>query len=143
MNIIVSACLLGINSKYDGGNNYTEKVESLAKKHTLIPVCPEQLGGLSTPRHPAEIKQGSDIILNSLGQEVTSYFKKGAQEALKIALLNNCKHAILKSKSPSCGYGFIYDGTFSNRLVNGNGVFAQLLIEKGIKVYTEDDEFLL
>jgi len=143
MNIIVSACLLGINSKYDGGNNYTEKVESLAKEHTLIPVCPEQLGGLSTPRYPAEIIQSSSIILNSQGQDVTFNFKKGAEESLKIALLNNCKYAILKSKSPSCGYGFIYDGTFSNRLVIGNGVFAQLLIENGIKVYTEEDEFLL
>ena len=97
MNIIVSACLLGINSKYNGGNNYSEKVELLSKNYTLIPVCPEQLGGLSTPRYPAEIKQGSDIILNSLGQEVTLCFKK-KQEALKIALLNNCKYAILKSK---------------------------------------------
>lgn len=143
MNIIVSACLLGINSKYNGGNNYNEKVAKLLEQHNLIPVCPEQLGGLSTPRFPAELQPGMDIIKNSNGEDVTMYFKKGAQEALKIALLYNCKYAILKSKSPSCGYGLIYDGTFSGRLISGEGVFARLLSENGIKVYTEEDEFLL
>lgn len=143
MNILVSACLLGINTKYNGGNNYNKKIEALRKKHNLIPICPEQLGGLSTPRLPAELQEGSEIIKNMKGEDVTIQFKKGAQEALKIALLNNCKYAILKSKSPSCGYGQIYDGTFSGKLISGNGVLAQLLIDNGIKVYTEDDEFEL
>lgn len=143
MNIVVSACLLGVNSKYNGGNNYNEKVAKLLEQHNLIPVCPEQLGGLSTPRFPAELQPGMDIIKNSNGDDVTMYFKKGAQEALKIGLLYNCKYAILKSKSPSCGYGLIYDGTFTGRLIPGAGVFARLLAENGIKVYTEEDEFLL
>jgi len=143
MNIVVSACLLGVNSKYNGGNNYNEKVAKLLEQHNLIPVCPEQLGGLSTPRFPAELQPGIDIIKNSNGEDVTMYFKKGAQEALKIALLYNCEYAILKSKSPSCGYGLIYDGSFTGRLIPGAGVFARLLAENGIKVYTEEDEFLL
>jgi len=143
MNIIVSACLIGINSKYNGGNSYNEKVVKLLKHHNLIAVRPEQLGGLSTPRLPAELQQGIDIIKNSIGEDVTMYFKKGAQEAFRIALLNNCKYAILKSKSPSCGYGLIYDGTFTGKLIPGVGVFARLLTENGIKVYTEEDEFLL
>jgi len=143
MNIIVSACLLGIDSKYNGGNNYNEKIIKLLEKHNLIPVCPEQLGGLSTPRLPAELQQGTEIIKNSNGEDVTIYFKKGAQEALKIAFLHKCKYAILKSKSPSCGYGLIYDGTFTGRLISGMGVFAKLLTDNGIKVYTEEDKFLL
>ncbi|SHJ11990.1 DUF523 domain-containing protein [Lutispora thermophila] len=143
MNILVSACLLGINTRYDGGSCFNKKIEALLSDHNPIPICPEQLGGLSTPRLPSEIQQGSDMVKNIKGEDVTINFHKGAQEALKIALLNNCKYAILKSKSPSCGYGFIYDGTFTGKLIPGNGVFAQLLIENGIMVYTEDDEFTL
>lgn len=139
MNIIVSACLLGANTRYDGKSSSTEKVISLLKQHNLIPVCPEQLGGMQTPRYPSEIQAGESVIKNSQGEDVTSYFVKGAEEALNLAFLYKCKRAILKSKSPSCGKGLVYDGSFSRRLIEGNGIFAQMLIDNGIEVYTEKD----
>lgn len=139
MNIIVSACLLGANTRYDGKSSSTEEVISLLKQHNLIPVCPEQLGGMQTPRYPSEIQAGESVIKNSQGEDVTSCFVKGAEEALLLALLCNCKLAILKSKSPSCGKGLVYDGSFSRRLIKGNGIFAQMLIDNGIEVYTEKD----
>lgn len=139
MNIIVSACLLGANTRYDGKSSSTEKVISLLKQHNLIPVCPEQLGGMQTPRHPSEIQAGESVIKNCRGEDVTSCFIKGAEEALNLAFLYKCKRAILKSKSPSCGKGLVYDGSFSRRLIEGNGIFAQMLIDNGIEVYTEKD----
>lgn len=145
--ILVSACLLGVCCKYSGGDNKNNRVIELMKKHSLIPICPEQLGGLSTPRKPAEIQaedakevlEGKGKVLNTCGEDVTQNFIKGAYEALKIAELYNAKIAILKSKSPSCGCGLIYDGSFSGKLKRGNGVTAELLIQNGIKVYTEED----
>ena len=149
LNILVSSCLLGINSKYSGGTNINDRVMELLKKkgYTLIPVCPEQLGGLATPREPAEIQNGtaSDVlkgdakVANKIDEDVTEQFVKGAIETLRIAKLYNCSAAILKSKSPTCGYGIIYDGSFSGRLIEGNGVTAQLLSDNGIKVMGEDD----
>ena len=143
MNIIVSACLLGINSRYDGDSCNSEGVKALLKRHNLMPVCPEQLGGMSTPRYPSEISAGSGTVKNRHGEDVTLFFMKGAEEALRIAHLYGCKYAILKSKSPSCGHGLIYDGTFSGKLIEGNGLCTQMFINDGIKVYTENDEFLL
>ena len=139
MNILVSACLLGINCKYNGDNNFCENVVRMGDKHTLIPVCPEQLGGLTTPREASEICGGK--VINKLGDDVTSQYEKGAQEALKIAKLCGCDVAVLKKRSPSCGVGEVYDGTFSKRLVTGMGITAQLLKDNGIEVYGEDELF--
>lgn len=138
---IISACLAGINCKYDGGNNYVPKIVQLLKEKKAILVCPEQMGGLTTPRLPSEIIcNGGDIkVVNIKGEDVTEEFIKGAEETLKIAKLIKAKCAILKSKSPSCGKGKIYDGTFQNKLVEGNGITANLLQKNGIIVYTEEE----
>lgn len=111
----------------------------MGDKHTLIPVCPEQLGGLSTPREPSEIC--GNRVINKSGEDVTSQYEKGAQEALKIAELFGCSAAVLKKRSPSCGVGEVYDGTFSKRLVTGMGITAQFLKSNGIEVYGEDELF--
>jgi len=114
-----------------------QKVIDLIKEGKAILVCPEQLGGLSTPRIPAE--QKGEGVTRKDGVNVTSEFKRGAEEALKIAKLAGCNEAILKSKSPSCGCGKVYDGTFSGRLIDGDGVFCKLLKENGFKVLTDKD----
>jgi uncharacterized protein YbbK (DUF523 family) len=135
--ILCSACLLGVNCRYDGKNKLNKKIIKLAKKKILIPVCPEQLGGLPTPREPAEQK-GKKIITKS-GKDVTKYFKRGAKEVLKIAKLFKIKKAILKQKSPSCGCGKIYDGTFSGKIIKGDGVLTLLLKKNGIEVMSEEN----
>lgn len=135
--ILVSACLAGINCKYNGKNNENEKIIELIKEKDVILICPEQLGGLETPRTPAEIKNNK--VINKEGIDVTEEYQTGAQEVLKIAQKFNIKTAILKSKSPSCGKGKIYDGTFSNKLIEGNGITAELLKKHGIKVISSDD----
>lgn len=137
MAILVSACLLSIGCRYDGKIKEYPQILALAKDNILIPVCPEQLGGRPTPRNPVEILNGKVIEKN--GADHTAEFKKGAEYVLKTALLNNCHLAILKSKSPSCGFGKIYDGTFSKTLIDGNGITAQLLIDNGIEIKTEND----
>lgn len=144
---IVSACLLGIKCRYDGESKPDDKVTELAKNETLIPVCPEQLGGLPTPRIPQEIQHGSGEevlngkikVKNKEGEDVTGQFILGAEETLKIVKLLNIKEAILKARSPSCGYGQTYDGTFTDTLINENGVTAALLKREGIKVVTEEE----
>lgn len=136
MNILVSACLLGVACRYDGKSKVAKNICNLIKRHNLIPVCPEQLGGLPTPRVPSE-KLGESVI-NQEKIDVTLEYKKGADEALRIAKLFNCSLAILKEKSPSCGCGKIYDGSFSKTLILGNGVTAQLLLDNGIKVLGEN-----
>ena len=145
--IIVSACLCGIDCKYNGGNNLDVRVLKLMQEGKAIPVCPEQLGGLQTPRAPSEIVNGNgcDVltgkgkIVDSTDDDVTTEFIKGAYETLKIAELMGANIAILKAKSPSCGVSQIYDGSFSGNIRTGNGVTAQLLLSKGIKVYTEEN----
>ncbi|MGB7604523.1 MAG: DUF523 domain-containing protein [Lutisporaceae bacterium] len=141
MNILISACLLGVNTRYNGGNNKVEKLTDLVKDVTFIPVCPEQLGGLPTPRHPAEIIQGNEklSIVNNQGESVTSQFVKGAEETLKIAQLYDCKYAILKERSPSCGSNKVYDGSFQGKVRDGKGVAATLLQDNGIKVFSEEN----
>jgi uncharacterized protein YbbK (DUF523 family) len=144
---IVSACLAGINCKYNGGNNLNNEILKLVKEGKAILVCPEQLGGLPTPRLPSEIifsEKDNLKVIDIEGKDVTEKFIKGANETLKIAKDVKAKAAILKSRSPSCGYGYIYDGTFSGKLKKGNGVTADLLKKHGIKVYTEEnlDELL-
>ena len=139
-NILVSACLLGINCKYNGKNNRNERVLKLMEKHTLIPVCPEQLGGMQTPREPPE-RLGEKVV-NKSGYDVTENYKRGAEEALRIAKLYGCKQAVLKEKSPSCGTDKIYDGSFSGTIADRAGVTVQLLRENGIEVIGENSELL-
>lgn len=137
MNILVSACLLGVDCRYCGTGLYHEQVAARSKEQHLIPVCPEQLGGLPTPRPPVELVNGRAI--DNTGTDRTKEFQKGAEEVLKLARLFNCTHAILKSRSPSCGRGTIYDGTFSGKLTDGNGLTADLLMKNGIQVLMEDE----
>lgn len=132
--ILVSACLLGTNCKYSGGNNYSEEVMEFLKEYEIIPICPEQLGGLPTPRPASEII--GDKVMNNEGTDVTSNYQKGAEETLKIAQLLGIKKALLKAKSPSCGNGKIYDGTFSGILTTGDGITTKLLKENNIEVIT-------
>lgn len=137
MKILVSACLLGKNCKYNDGNNLNQSVLGFIEGHEVIGVCPEQLGGLSTPRLPAEIVDG--VVTNKEGVSVDNEFRKGAQEALAVALENKVDLAILQSRSPSCGVKEIYDGSFSGKKIKGQGVFAKLLSARGIKVLDAED----
>lgn len=137
MKILVSACLLGKNCKYNGGNNLNQGVLEFIEGHEVIGVCPEQLGGLSTPRLPAEIVDG--VVTNKEGVSVDNEFRKGAQEALAVALENKVDLAILQSRSPSCSVKEIYDGSFSGKKIKGHGVFAKLLSAHGIKVLDAED----
>lgn len=144
---IISACLCGINCKYDGSNNLNPYFLDLLARGNFIPVCPEQLGGLSTPRTPCEIAGGTglDVITGkaftytSDGRDVTEAFLKGARETLSIVLNAGVEEAILKSRSPSCGSGIIYDGTFTGNVINGDGVTTALLKQHGIKVWNEQE----
>lgn len=137
MKILVSACLVGKNCKYNGGNNLNQSVLDFIEGHKVIGVCPEQLGGLSTPRLPAEIVDG--VVTNKEGISVDNEFRKGAQAALTIALENKVDLAILQSRSPSCGVKEIYDGSFSGRKIEGQGAFAKLLAKHDIKVLDAED----
>ncbi len=139
-NILISACLLGEGCRYDGKSKPCPKIMKLKEKYNLIPVCPEVLGGLETPRTPCEIQFGK--VISAGGEDRTKEYKKGAEITLEIAKRHNCTYAILKSKSPSCGKGKIYDGTFSKTLTDGNGITAQLLTENGIEVYSETEKSL-
>ncbi len=135
--ILCSACLLGVACRFDGRSKPNEKVIALSNTHQLIPICPEQLGGLPTPRIPSEILNSHAI--NQLSEDVTHPFIKGAEEVLKIARLFNVKKAILKSRSPSCGKGEIYNGTFTKTLVAGDGITTKLLRANEIEVITEEE----
>ena len=135
MRLLVSACLLGVMCRYDGQSRPDEKVVGLLKNHVLVPVCPEQLGGLSTPRCPCEIQ--GDRVMSRDGDDRTAEYEKGALEALRLCRLFSCEAAVLKAKSPSCGLGCVYDGTFSGTLRPGDGVTAGLLKNSGVPVYTE------
>lgn len=130
--IVVSACLLGYNCKYSGGNNRCEAVLRFTEGRKVVAVCPEQLGGLPTPRIPAEIVRGE--VRNAAGESVDVAFREGARRAAALLEGEDVEMAILQPRSPSCGAREIYDGTFSRRLIPGQGVFAQLLMEKGIRV---------
>lgn len=134
---LCSACLLGIKCRYDGKSQSNKKVLELAKKELLIPVCPEQLGGLSTPRNSSEIKENN--VFTKDGEDVTLQFNQGANEVLRIANLLGVKEAIMKQKSPSCGCGEIYDGSFSGVVISGDGVTTSLLKKNGIRVISEED----
>ncbi len=135
--ILVSACLLGEKCKYSGESNYCQEVVDFLKSTgaEIIPVCPEVLGGLPTPRMPAEIRD--ERVITEDGRDVTEEYIKGAGETLKIAREKNCRRAVLKDRSPSCGSGFIYDGNFAKKLIPGDGMTVRLLKEAGISVCGE------
>ncbi|SMF15790.1 DUF523 domain-containing protein [Desulfovibrio gilichinskyi] len=130
--IVVSGCLAGIRCKYNGTESTDETVLELVMQGQAIPVCPEQLGGLPTPRPCCELFEGR--VVTTLGIDVTTQFLKGAEEGLRLAKLVGATKAILKSRSPSCGCGKIYDGTFSGKLIPGDGLFTALLKKNGIEV---------
>jgi len=145
---IISACLLGVRCVWSGDDKYkNERAIKLSKVEPLIPVCPEQWGGLSTPRVAQEIQGGTgdDVldnkcgVVNKDGEDVTREFIKGAEETLKIAWQLNIKEFIGKSESPSCGCGQIYDGSFSGKLIDGDGVTTALLRRNGIRIIPEED----
>lgn len=137
-NILVSACLLGRGCRYDGvAKEPCAAVLKLKEKYNLIPVCAEDLGGLPTPRTSAEIV--GDRVLSKDGVDVTYEYEAGAKKVLEIAKKYDCKIAVLKSKSPSCGHGLVYDGTFTKTLTQGNGKCAELLMKNSIKVYDENE----
>lgn len=136
MNILVSACLLGCACRYDGGSKPCAAVRALAARHTLIPVCPEIYGGLPTPRTPCEIVGGR--VLSKDGADRTDAYRRGASEALRLAGALGCRAALLKARSPACGSGEVYDGSFSGTLTAGDGVAAAALRTAGIAVFGED-----
>lgn len=144
--ILVSACLLGINCRYDGSAKSNKALMELAADGKVIPICPEQLGGCPTPRNRCEIAGGTgkDVLAgrcsvkSEAGTDMTESFINGARETLKLAKACKVERAILKSRSPSCGFGKIYDGSFSGRLIDGNGVTAELLNQNGIELFSEE-----
>ena len=139
MHVLVSACLLGVNCRYNGVPKEDGAVKALLCHEgvTLIPVCPEQLGGLSTPRTPSERK--GETVVSSEGEERTGAFNRGAEETLRIAKLYGCEAALLKERSPSCGNKQVYDGSFTGTVVPGEGVTAELLRKNGVKVFGESE----
>lgn len=143
MKILVSACLLGENCRYDGGNNLIEKIKRLEEKHEIYPFCPEVEGGAPIPRIPCEIV--NHRVVDKEGNDLTDLFMRGAESTLRLVQKERIEAAILKQRSPSCGYGKIYDGSFSGNIIIGNGITADLLTKKGVKIFTEEDfqeEFL-
>ena len=139
-NVLISACLLSLACRYDGEQREYD-LKNLKEKFNLIPVCPEIYGGLPTPRVPSEIT--GERVLNREGVDVTAQYEKGARETLKTAKLLNAKYALLKARSPSCGKGEVYDGTFSRTLTPGDGITVRLLKENGVEVFTENEINLL
>jgi Uncharacterized conserved protein len=137
INIIVSACLLGVNCRYDGGNKYNPLVSALAAdpRFKVISICPERMGGLSAPRQPSELRDGH--VFSRTCEDVTAEFERGAIKVLELARHHDCKYALLKEHSPSCGHGRIYDGSFTGKLIDGDGVSVALLIKNGITVFGE------
>lgn len=139
-NVLISACLLGVSCRYDGLSKPLDAkiIENLRSRYHLIPICPEIFGGLPTPRIPAEI-QADRRVLRKDGKDITDEYKKGAKEALRLAKLFDCKLAILKERSPSCGSGVIYDGSFTGNKTNGDGIAAELLKKEGIRIIGESE----
>ncbi|MBM6859936.1 DUF523 domain-containing protein [Clostridium saudiense] len=143
---LISACLCGVNCKYNSGNNYSKYCDDLFKSGKAILICPEQLGGLPTPRIPSEMIEKAEKILKREGKilakdgrDVTEEFVKGANEVEKIAKKLNIEGAILKDGSPSCGVNYVYDGTFTGKKIKGRGITAEILVKNGISVISEND----
>lgn len=137
MKYAVSACLMGVNCKYDGGNNLNKKLQEFLKDKEYMLVCPEVAGGMSTPRIPCEIRNG--VVMNLQGEDMTGYFQLGAKKELHKMISYGVDMVILQPRSPSCGIQQIYDGTFTKCLTYGNGVFAQACIDENIEVRTPND----
>ena len=135
--LIVSACLVGIPCRYDGASRAVPELQKLAESGAALAVCPEELGGLPTPRPPAEIRGGR--VINAAGEDVSAHFQRGAEAVLKLAQKHHIALAVLKERSPSCGCGLIYDGAFTKTLTPGDGVTTALLRRHGIKVLGESD----
>ena len=135
--VLISACLLGLDCRYDGKSKDNKEIIKMLDRFDFIPVCPEVFGGLPTPRVPSEIN--GKRVINKDGVDVTSNYIRGAEDTLRLCKLYKADIVVLKSKSPSCGKGLVYDGTFSGNLVKGNGITTQLLIDNGIDVYTEEE----
>ncbi len=133
---MVSACLAGTPCRYDGRSNLRPEIAALVERGEAVPVCPEVLGGLPTPRTPSERK--GESVVSATGDDVTGAFAAGAEAALYIAEECGCSAAVLKARSPSCGCGRIYDGTFTHTLIDGDGLFAALLRRKGFQLFTEE-----
>ncbi|MFQ9980877.1 MAG: DUF523 domain-containing protein [Finegoldia magna] len=142
-NVLISACLLGVDCKYNGSNNKLddEIINLLKEKYNLIPVCPEIMGGMPTPRNPIEISDGK--VFDNDGVEFTKEFEKGSDEVLKLAKLYDATIAILKENSPSCGSNYIYDGTFNHKKIKGKGIAALKLSKENIKLFTEENVKIL
>ena len=137
--LLISACLLGTNCKYNGGNNALppSKLAALEEKYRLVPVCPERDGGLPTPRLPSE--RLGERVLNRAGEDVTEAFRRGAALTLETAEREGCRMALLKERGPSCGSGKIYDGSFRSTVIVGDGITAELLKQNGIAVLGESE----
>lgn len=136
-NVLISMCLCGINCRYDGKSTLLESLSNVDKLVNIIPICPEIIGGLPTPRAPVEIINGKAI--NNLGEDKTANFEKGANEVIKLVKQFNVKYAVLKENSPSCGVNYIYDGTFTGSKISGSGITTNLLKELGVNVYSENE----
>ena len=135
--ILLSQCLAGAHCRWDGGTNLVPELRALVESGLAVTVCPEVSGGLPTPRNPSEILDGH--VISTTGDDVTACFRKGAETALRVFEENHCEYAVLKSKSPSCGCGLVHNGKFDGGLVPGNGIAAQLLLEHGYHVMTEEE----
>jgi uncharacterized protein YbbK (DUF523 family) len=137
----VSACLMGVNCKYSGGNNENSLVKKFLDGKNILMICPEVAGGLSTPRDPSEIimKDGTRRVITSCGKDLTDCFSAGARTTLKQLQGEGITHALLKARSPSCGYKTIYDGTFTHTVIEGSGIAAELFAKNGIEMITEED----
>lgn len=135
--VLVSACLLGKNCKYNGGNNYNEQVIKYLKDYEIIPICPEVMAGFSTPRAPLEIY--NDRLINNRGEDYTKDMQRACADIVKIINEKKTILAVLKARSPSCGKGEIYDGTFSHTIVCRNGLACEVVLKEGIKVLTEEE----
>ncbi len=140
--ILISSCFLGNKVRYDGNDNLlTENViQRWQREQRLVVICPELVGGLSIPRAPAEIKRHDDggiQVVTNIGDDVTAAFERGANEALRLCQLHDIRYALLKESSPSCGSSTIYDGSFKQKKISGQGVTTRLLTANGIKVYSE------
>ena len=138
MKILVSACLLGEACRYDGASRPCAHIIRLKERHIVIPICPEVMGGLPTPRPASEI-QADGRLVNILGKDVTTEYRRGAEAVLALAREHGATVAILKEKSPACGKGRVYDGSFTGTLRDGNGVCAELLLQNGIRVLGETE----